>query len=87
MGLGQWLQFAYVLRLLRGHLVQVGGECFEGVGAALGVHADEAHLPVLGQIAVVGAQPLDEVEHLLGAPSPKSQAGMRRVGSPVPWRT
>lgn len=81
-GLRQHLQFAHVLRPFGRHLAQEGSDRLGRVGAALGIDADEAHLPAFGEAAVVGAQPLDEVEHLLGAPGPEPQAGDQARGVP-----
>lgn len=66
---------------------QEGGDGLDGVGAALGVRADEADPALLGQVAVGGAQPLARSTTSRVRQVQKPSRATSRSGLPVPCRT
>lgn len=83
----QYVQGAHAPGLIGRRPAQEGGDGLDRVGAELGVGSHEADPAPFRQVAVVGAQPLDEVDHLAGAPGPEAQPGDEPFGEPAPYRT
>ncbi len=79
-GPGQYVQGADAPGLIGRRPAQKGGDGLDRVRAELGVRSHEADPALFGQVAVVGAQPLDEVDHLAGAPGPEAQPGDEPFG-------
>lgn len=76
----QYVQGAHAPNLIGRRPAQKGGDGLDRVAAELGVGSHEADAASFGQVAVVGAHPLDEVDHLPGAPGPEAQPGDEPLG-------